>query len=332
MLKGIHFGSYWMGTNDVVYLMSLDLKELCDLVTVDTGIYYENSENWYTEDFSHSSVIPIRWLNEQKVLELVEKEKPDFIIVNSGGMSLNLKTIDFLKSRDIVTIGISLSDPDVFNGNGKIYSEYYDLFYTNSLYALKNLYSKKTNIGLLPFAACTKVHHPLQHIEKIYDVVIIGHARPERIKTVKRLKKHFSIGLFGNDWGDKNKSVYANDHVKALNSGKIYLSFSKTLAGHTNVKVGIFEAIACKNCVVTQLFDEMEHYFKYGIDILGYVNEDMLIDLIDSYLKNERLRNWIANNAYRRLIHEHAWSKRFESVLNDIHNHKRVHRTECLTK
>lgn len=322
ILKGIHFGSYWMGENDVVYLISLDLKDLCDLIIVDTGIYSGNKENWYSEDYLHSSKIPIRWLNEHKVLELVEKKQPDFIIVNSGGMSLNPKTIDFLKSKNIITIGISLSDPDVFNENGNIYSEYYDLFYTNSLYALTNLYSKKTNIRLLPFAASTRFHYPLQNIEKLYDIVVIGHARPERIKTVKRLKKHFNIGLFGNDWGGGFKSVYANDHVEAINSGKMYLSFSKTIAGHMNVKVGIFEAIACKNCVVTQLFDEMEHYFKYGIDIIGYVNDDMLVSLIDTYLNNERLRNWIANNAYTRLLKEHTWTKRFESVLKDINNCK----------
>ena len=87
-LKGFHFGSYWMGENDVVYLMSMDLKSLCNLIIIDTGIYSGNNDNWYKEDFSFNRKRPIRWLNEKKVLELVKKEKPNFIIVNSGGMSL----------------------------------------------------------------------------------------------------------------------------------------------------------------------------------------------------------------------------------------------------
>ena len=85
-----------------------------------------------------------------------------------------------------------------------------------------------------------------------------------------------------------------------------------------NVKVGIFEAIACKTCVVTEMFDEMENYFKYGIDILGYTNDDMLIALIETYLKNERLRCWIATNSYERLLREHTWKQRWEFVLDDI--------------
>lgn len=318
-LKGIHFGSYWMGTNDVVYLMSRDLKDLCNLILVDTHIYSGNREGWYKEDYFYNYKRPIRWLNEKKVLELAKKERPDFIIVNSGGMSLTQKTIEILKNFKVVTVGISLSDPDVFYENGRIYSKYYDLFYTNSQYALDNLYSKKeTNIKLLPFAASTRLHRPIGNIDKVYDVVIVGHARPERIKIVKKLKKYFSVGLFGSGWGKEYKSVYGEDHVKAINSGKIYLSFSKTVSNYTNVKIGVFEAIACKTCVVTQIFNEMESYFKYGIDILGYANDDTLVDLIVFHRDKGKLRNWVATNAYKRLLNEHTWAHRWQKVLSDI--------------
>jgi spore maturation protein CgeB len=307
-----------MGANDVVYLMGLDLKDLCDLSLVDPSIYSGNKEQWYHEDHSYSSKTPIRWLDEQKVSELVKREQPDFVIVNSGGLSFTPATIKLLKEKKIVTMGISLSDPDVFPTNGKIYSEYYDLFYTNSQYALKNLYSRRTNIKLLSFAASPRLHRPLDNVEKIYDIVVVGHARPERIKTIRILKKYFNVGLFGNGLGKEYKSVHGEDHVKAINSGKMYLSFSETATGYMNVKIGIFEAIACKTCVVTQMFDEMESYFKYGIDILGYVKDDILVDLVNTYIKNEKLRKWIANNSYERLLREHTWTKRWMEVLDDI--------------
>jgi glycosyltransferase involved in cell wall biosynthesis len=316
-LKGIHFGSYWMGANDIVCLMASDLKNLCDSTIVDTGIYSGNKEQWYSDDYSYSFKRPIRWLNEQKVLELIKRQQPDFVIVNSGGMSLMPSTINFLKDKGVVTVGISLSDPDVFPENGKMYSRYYDLFYTNSQYALSNLYSRKTNVKLLPFAASPKLHRPLD-VNKIYDIVVVGHARPERIKIIKRLKKYFNVGLFGNGWGSEYKSVHGEDHVRAINSGKLYLSFSETAAGYKNVKIGIFEAIACKTCVVTQIFNEMESYFKYGIDILGYSNDDILVDLVNNYINNDKLRDWIINNSYKKLLREHTWIKRWETVLDNI--------------
>lgn len=316
-LKGIHFGSYWMGTNDIVYLMAHDLEDLCDLTIVDTDIYSGNREKWYVDDYSYNTLRPLRWLNEKKVLKLIKDEQPDFVAVNAGGMSFTPSTIHSLKEKGIVTIGISLSDPDVFPENGRIYSEYYDLFYTNSQYALNRLYSKKINVKLLPFAASLKLHRPLK-IDKIYDVVIIGHARPDRIKVVKELKKSFNVGLFGNGWGSEYRSVHGEDHVKAINSGKLYLSFLKTGAGYTNVKIGIFEAIACRSCVVTQIFDEMESYFRYGIDILGYANMEVLVDLIKTYIGNDKLRDWIADNSYQRLLLEHTWAKRWEMVLDEV--------------
>jgi len=316
-MKGIYFGSYWMGKNDVVYLMGQALKDLCALTIIDTKIYSNNEEGWYFEDYSKSRKRPIRWLDNQKILTLIQKESPDFIIVNSGGMSLTPEIIQTLRKNKIVTVGISLSDPDVFFENGKFYSHYYDLFYTNSYYALNNLY-KNTNIKLLPFAAYTKLHRPLESVEKRYDLVIVGHARPERKKLVKKLKKYFKVGIFGSGWGKEYKEVHGDEHVKAINLGKMYLSFSKTAANYMNVKVGTFEAMACRNCIITEMFDEMELYFKYGLEILGYTNEKMLIELVNFYLKNEKLRNWIANNGYERLIREHTWQKRWEKVLNDI--------------
>jgi hypothetical protein len=315
-LKGVHFGSYWMGDNDVVYLMSEDLRELCNLTIVDTCIYSDNKAGWYTKDYSYGAIQPVRWLDHQKVIELVNKEDPDFIIVNSGGMSLRPKTIELLRKKGIVTIGISLSDPDVYRDNGRVYSRYYDLFYTNSTYALNHLY-KQENTKLLPFAASSKLHKPLE-IDKPYDVVIVGHARPERIRCVKKIKKSFNVGLFGNGWGDSIRSVHGIEHVKAINSGKMYLSFSGTVAGYMNAKVGLFEAAACRTCVVTEIFAEMELYFKYGVEVLGYPNENQLLELIDTYSKDEKLRNWISNNCYRRFLNEHTWKHRWITVLKDI--------------
>lgn len=317
-LKGIHFGSYWMGTNDVVYLMARDLEDLCELRSIDPGIYSRNPEQWFEEDSSRSPRWPVRWLNETKVLTLVDHERPDFIIVNSGGMSLRPSTVKILREKKIVMVGISLSDPDVYPENGAIYSELYDLFYTNARYALMHLYSKKTNIKLLPFAASARLHRPIKSIEKKYDVVVVGHARPQRVKTVNRLKKHFNVGLFGDGWGGGAQCVQGQQHVEAINSGKMCLSFSATAAGYTNVKVGLFEAVACGVCVVTQSFNELELYFKYGVDVVGYAHDDMLLEAIETYNKKEKLRCWIAENGYKRLLEQHTWSRRWAGVLDDI--------------
>ncbi|RAZ93259.1 spore maturation protein, partial [Klebsiella oxytoca] len=76
--------------------------------------------------------------------------------------------------------------------------------------------------------------------KKKYDVVIVGHARKERMETVNRLSLKYRIGTYGNGWKDSLGVVNGIEHVKAINSGKMYLSFAATMAGYENVKVGIF--------------------------------------------------------------------------------------------
>ncbi|MDR0539564.1 MAG: hypothetical protein LBG74_03550, partial [Spirochaetaceae bacterium] len=38
-LKGIHYGAYWMGDNDVVKAMADDLSEICNLTIIDLALY-----------------------------------------------------------------------------------------------------------------------------------------------------------------------------------------------------------------------------------------------------------------------------------------------------
>ena len=307
-----------MGSNDMVSLMALDLADLCNLKIVNTDIYSSGGSLWTRNDYTHSTTNPIRWLDETRLLTLVKEEDPDFVVVNSGGTSITKATLNMMRKRGIVTVGISLSDPDVFPEHGKWYSESYDLFYTNSLYALGNMYVGRSNSRLLPFAASTRLHRPMPAVERAYDVVVVGHARPDRIRVVRRLEKHFAVGLYGRGWHRQSKEVHGDDHVRALNSGRLYLSFPQTFAHHVNVKVGVFEAVACRSCVITQEFEEMEMFFKFGVDLIGYRSLDKLPSLIRDCLRDDRYREWVAERGYRRFLGEHTWAKRWQVVLNDI--------------
>jgi len=316
-----------MGKNDIVSLMSHDLADLCELRIVDTDIYGGQRSGWFQDDFRYSRRNPVRWLDHERALSLVSEYKPEFVIVNSGGMSLHQQTIHYLREKNILCIGISLSDPDVFPYHGRIYSHLYDIYYTNSVFSIKSQYSKHANVKLLPFAASPRLHRPLPGIEKVFDIVVVGHARADRIKIVDHLMKHFSVGVFGNGWGGTTAPVHGEEHVRAINSGRMYLSFSKTGAGYFNIKVGLFEAAACKTFLISEYFGEMERYYKYGLEVVGYRQVTNLVRAIDYYLEKQSLRDWIAQNAYDRCLREHTWHSRWKAVLSDITN-SRLNRTD----
>jgi hypothetical protein len=325
-LRVIHLGSYWQGENDIVKLMVDDLKDICRTKEVDTRIYDMNpdKEKWYSDYEPYPKKYSgkyIRYISDDKIINLIDIVKPHIIITNSGGLTFSKKVFKLLNRLNITTIGISLSDPDVFPYNGKLYYERYDYFYTNSMLSLKEQYKNKdkTDVKLLPFACSTKLHKPLD-IPKKYDIIIVAGARPERIKIIDRLKLDFNIGVYGGGYPSSYKAYKVNGkaHVEALNKGKIYISFGQTAAGYMNVKVGLFEAAACKLVLVTNDSEEVKRYFKSGLELITFKNLNHLIYKLKYLLKDKDRLEALSNNSYQRFLKDHQWKNRWIELLMNI--------------
>ena len=170
----------------------------------------------------------------------------------------------------------------------------------------------------MPFAASLAHHYYLKDVQKEYDIVVVGHARPDRKKIIDELSKYCKVGTYGSGWDNSLGVVNGIEHVKAINSGKMYLSFSKTVAGYDNVKVGLFEAMACKQVIITSYMPELEKYFEIGKEILCYKTEKDLINIVRHYVQCPDEREEIRENAYKRFLKEHTYEKRWVSVIHNI--------------
>ena len=317
-MRIVHFGAYWMGENDIVALMAKDLQKVApESRIVDTDLYGDHSAIWVERDGQ------VNWLKDAKILRLMESCNPHVLIINSGGMSIRPEMAATLKGKGVTLVGISLSDPDVFPAQGSRYAHLYDLYYTNAKNSLPDYLNMGVPAKLLPFAASQDFHRPLPHVTRLYDVIIVGHPRADRLAIVKELDRHFKVGLYGKGWKrfgilPRGMQVNGEAHVKALNSGRVYLSFSKTVAAHINVKVGLFEAVACGTPVFTETFPEMEDYFAYDNEIVGYDGVEDLVTKLKHYLAHPGELAAIAENARNRLLREHTWEARWRKVLDDI--------------
>jgi len=151
----------------------------------------------------------------------------------------------------------------------------------------------------------------------------VGHPRQDRLRVVNELDKHFKVGLFGRGWKQlgifpRGRQVNGTEQVVALNTGRTYLSFSRTVAGFVNVKVGLFEAVACGTPVFTEEFPEMSEYFSYGEEIVGFGSLEELVSKLKDYLAEPKKLAALAEKARARLLREHTWAKRWEKVLSDV--------------
>ena len=318
-LKVIYYGSYWMGENDVVKVMADDLKKECEAIIIDLKAYSEMPDQRIKRiEPTPNGTVCI--LDSEKVIQDIQKYNPDAIILNSGGLCVEKKLRNVLNNQKIDLIGISLSDPDVYPYNGAKYAADFSLFYTNSKYSYFNQYKREdVNIKLLPFAASVSHHYYMPEVHKKYDLVIVGHARSERRKTVSKLTEICNVGLYGDGWKNGLGLVSGEKQVAAINSGKMYLSFSRTMAGFENVKVGLFEAMACNQFVITSYMEELEDYFKIGEELVCYKNEDELIELVQYYLAHEAEREKIRKAGYEHFLREHKYQDRWKRVLKDIY-------------
>ena len=96
------------------------------------------------------------------------------------------------------------------------------------------------------------------------------------------------------------------------------MNFPATLAGFTNVKCGVFESVGSGAVLCTRRFPEMEQFFEYGTEIIGYSDADDLSEQIEFLLKNPEACDRIAARGFDRLVSEHLYEHRWRRLFEEI--------------
>jgi len=346
----LHFGSYLYGENDIVNLMQRSLARLprVDLIAFDARLYEANPSPYIRAEGR------INWLRDELITDLIDGHHPGVVICSAGGLSPSPSMHGYLQEKNIVRVGIALSDPDDFAERSRQFSPYFNLFYTNAIGSLQDYMEIGVRAKLLPFAADPTFHRPLRVPNKA-DVVVVGGLRPERVHLMEAMRAaDLKVRCYGEGWpvpapepathlpgfpgrlfpkvafrsGQERSGqplsteVHGEDHVLAINSGTVYLSFARTMAGFTNVKVGVFEAAACGACILVQDFSEIVEYFEPGKEIVTYSSEADAVAKARHLCRNRRKARQIGRAARRRVLREHSWEHRWRNVLKDIEDYQ----------
>ncbi len=315
-LKIVFIGRYTEGETGIVRSIQMGLIENgYQLYEINLSTRPYLMYNPYKKLGGHGPVY-IKW-------ELIEKEvrsfQPDVILLCAGGLTFHSSILAKLKQYCTV-VGLTLSDPDVFPSVSKYVGEF-DYHTTNSAFAYHN-YKKEgiQNTYYLPFGIDSRFFIPWQPMEKYAsDVAIIGHYRADRLKIAQAVQDKYGAKIYGRGWPIKNEGpVYNEEWFKAMYSTKMVINFPKTGAGFTNVKVGVFEAIATGRLVFTEYFDEMDGFFEYDKEIIGYRDVDDLIEKIDYYRKNWDEGLKIAKAGQKKCAQNHTWKQRLNQFFQRI--------------
>ncbi len=325
--QGVHWrilfiGRSVNGTTDIVSSLSRSLRNLGHhVLDIDLKKHRNLSENPNKVTGGHGPI----FVKTAPLEPLLNRFKPQMIVCCAGGLTFHPAEAEALKQRGIVLVGLTLSDPDVFpsvHGHAHVFD-----FHTTNAHIALAMYRDQGvhNTVYFPFGidrgfvTQTVAEAP----DLAADVICIGHAtaRPERNSLMTQLATEFDVKTYGRGWDIPGSEVVAGERmIQATRMGKIHINFPLTRAGYINIKCGVFESVAAGALICTGRFSEMETFFSYENEIIGYDEAgDLSVQLKDVLARPERYRE-ITENAFQRLINEHLYEHRWMSLFETIFN------------
>jgi spore maturation protein CgeB len=253
------------------------------------------------------------WLRWDALRPAIEEFHPELVVCNAGGLSFRPETARLLR-RSTMLLGIALSDPDVFKPATSLIAPNFDLFLTNAGPCLPRYRAMGVNADLLPLATHEEFFHPVPpRADLACQVLMIGQAYRDRLDPVRRLCEHFNVHLYGEGWDahglPSRGTLYGEELLAALSSAQISVIFSRTSGGHAITKIGIFDFIAGGALLATEYLPEIERYFEYGQELIGFAGTDDLIAKVHYHLSHPEQAQAIRVAGRRRVLSEHVWRK-----------------------
>jgi len=260
----------------------------------------------------------------QEVIDLVKKERPDYVIQLSDRYEFQESTFDAIRKEGTIVIGFFYDDEYRFEDYSKWWAPHFDYCVTNTIEAVP----KYREIGAksilrVPIIGGMAIKRDWSKKKEKYEVSFIGnkeHGRDKYINEIK--KKNIPIYLIG---GERGEGYIPIEEVFDIYwNSKINLNFSRT--GYNEEKLGmkgrIFEVPMAGGFMLTEYVPGLENYFEIDKEIVCFRDSKEMIDKIKYYLNHDEERRAIAKAGWERARANytsfHTLSKVFEEIEEDI--------------
>ena len=282
-----------------------------------------------------SSVKSFRAIKNNNIYQFIKSKKPDLIIV----------CYDYLWAEEIEQIKriskskIVLWSPDSIAtfaaGRSHFMNAPYDALF------FKDPFIVKTFRNILDCKAyyLPECFNPHKHIydskfntsNYACDITTAGNLHSYRVAFFKKLlEKNYDIKIWGFDapaWLNsgkvkelfQGKPVYNQEKAAAFLGAKIVVN-NLLLSEIEGVNVRTFEAAGIGAFQIVDWRPGLEDLFVPGEEIETFRNMNELKEKIDYYLKNETLRNNIADNGKKRAYEDHTYEKRLSLLIDTVFN------------
>ncbi|OIP62926.1 MAG: hypothetical protein AUK34_02665 [Ignavibacteria bacterium CG2_30_36_16] len=265
----------------------------------------------------------------KKLLEFVEKAKPDFTIFCLFENELDGSTLNEIR-KHTKTIAYFFDDP-WRQKYVRHWINYFDYFSTPDYYMHQNyLFEKIENVIYLPFGFNKNIYKKIE-LDKDIDVSFVGAYNPYRKWIIDLLIKNgINVKVYGRFWDGNSNWITQEEMVNIFNRSKINLNLSNAVFNDSRyllsaikspkaikqlilnkktreqVKGRHYEINGCGGFQLSYFVSGLNMVYEIEKEIAVFDNVSNLPELIRFFLKNEILRNQIAQNGYKRSLEEHT--------------------------
>lgn len=273
----------------------------------------------------------------QAVLAKVETFEPDLVLAQAQA-PLSIQALKRLKRDGVTTAMWFVEDFRLFT-YWKGFAPYYDCF---AVIQKEGIFEELQAIGVqnalyLPLAAHPEVHKPLElsvaEQRKFgSDVSFMGAGYANRRVAFRELIRH-DFKLWGTEWeGDSVLEPYvqmggarvsSEDCVKIFNATRVNINLHSSVQAKDLVTGGdfinprTFEIAACRAFQLVDRRNLMPEAFSEN-ELATFGSMEELQDKIAHYLANAEERTAIAQRGQARVLREHTYAARMQTLLDFV--------------
>ena len=305
--------------------------------------YFDDEENFHKKNIYSRNKYLFRlfWSRmaivvQKLLLDEIGKINPYALLVIKG-FYYSPKTIQKIKSN-YPSIKVLYFNPDntfntwhFGNSNSWIRSsiDKYDIHLTWGRFLFNKLLENGAKkVFHLPFALDINLHKPSmrdddEDEDEGYksDISFVGSWDEEREWWLSQITD-YDLKIWGNGWNKANKKlklkwqrkeVVGEDFSKVCLNSKININIIRKQNNPAH-NMRTFEIPGCKGFVISTRTAEQASIFIEGQDIVCFETPDELRQKINIYLKENELRESIAQNAYNKVISFHTYTERAKKI------------------
>ncbi len=242
--------------------------------------------------------------------------------------------IDFFLElkKQCLLIMWTFDDEVLFDISSKYYAQVFDKVITTDYFSNQ----KYREIGVssfLYFSSYKQSRYKNIELEQDIDVSFVGWVdKKDRIDYINQILTFNNVksDFFGK--GSKNGFIDSEKMIEVFNRSKINLNFTKCLDHDWLVRLDPFinlkrqnkgrpiEVALTNSFCLSEYSPSLEFMFDIGAgkEIDVFHNSDELHEKIEFYLKNEKIRIQMANNAYIRAVREYKEENYLNKVMSFI--------------